>query len=256
VLTAVTAGACLLALGRTAELGWNAPEVHLWHTVATVAGVLLWLHLRRAADPLVALDVLHRRTVLAGTTLMACAAGTLVCAFLLSSLLLQEDLGHSPLRTGIEFLPAAIASVTTARGAGALVGRWGSRRVAVTGLTLAILGALALGGAADRGPAAVVLSLAVLSAGLGAVFVVAGMTTMAGMRPGEAGLLAGLSTTAHELGAGAVVATAVAVTVTGGADLRSGFLTPRAVAAGAWLSRRPACAPRRVGIGARGGFVH
>jgi hypothetical protein len=32
------------------------------------------------------------------------------------------------------------------------------------------------------------------------------MTTMAGMRPGEAGVLAGLSTTAHELGAGTVVA--------------------------------------------------
>jgi MFS family permease len=143
LLSAAAAGACLLALGRTSELGWNAPEVHAWHTVATAAVVLLWLHLRRARDPLVDLELLHRRTVLAGTTLMACAAGTLVCAFLLTSLLLQERLGHSALRTGLEFLPAAVAAAVAARRAGALVGRWGSRPVAAVGLTSAALGALA-----------------------------------------------------------------------------------------------------------------
>jgi MFS family permease len=138
LLSAVAAGACLLALGRTGELGWNAPEVHVWHTVATAAVVLLWLHLRRTPDPLVDLELLHRRTVLAGTTLMACAAGTLVCAFLLTSLLLQERLGHSALRTGLEFLPAAVATAVAARRAGALVGRWGqpSRRRTRTRVSL------------------------------------------------------------------------------------------------------------------------
>ena len=245
LLTAVAAGTCLLGLSRTAELGWNAPDVHLWHTVATVALVLLRLHLRRAADPLVALDLLHRRTVITGTTLMACAAGTLVCALLFTSLLLQERLGHSALRTGLEFLPAAVSTAVTARRAGTLVTRWGSRRVSALGLALATAGALTLAGATDGGPAAVALSLAVLSAGLGAVFVVAGITTMAGMQPGEAGVLAGLSTTAHELGAGTVVALAIAVTVTTGSpDPRSGFLVLAAVTAGGLLVRPPGCAPR------------
>jgi MFS family permease len=256
LLTVVAAGACLLTLSRAGELGWNAPEVHVWHTVATAALVLLWWHLRRATDPLVALDLLRRRTVLTGTTLMACAAGTLICAFLLSSLLLQEDLGHSALRTGVEFLPAAVATALAAKAAGALVGRWGSRPVSVLGLALATVGALALAGVADSGPVGVVLALAVLSAGLGAVFVVAGMTTMADMQPGEAGVLAGLSTTAHELGAGTVVALVVAVTLTaGGTDLRSGFLVLAAVAAGG-LGVAAASLRATDGVGARGGFVH
>jgi predicted MFS family arabinose efflux permease len=139
----------------------------VWHTVATVAVVLLWLHLRRADDPLVPLSVLHRRTVLTGTTLMACAAGTLISAFLLCSLLLQERLGHSALRTGLEFLPAALATVVTARAAGRVLGSWGSRRVAVLALGVAGAGALALATVADAGTAPVVLALAVLSAGVG-----------------------------------------------------------------------------------------
>lgn len=256
VLTALAAGACLLALGRTAELGWNAAEVHLWHTVATGALVLLWLHLRRAADPLVPPELLHRRTVMTGTTLMACAAGTLICAFLLSSLLLQERLGHSALRTGLEFLPAAVATVVTARGAGALMGRWGSRPVSLLAFGVTVAGALALAVAADGGPVAVVLALAVLSAGVGAVFVIAGTTTMSGMRPGEAGVLAGVSTTAHELGAGTVVALALAVSVTGGdPDLAAGFLALASVAAAGMVV---AAIGLRAGdgVGARGRFVH
>jgi MFS family permease len=256
LLSAVAAGACLLALGRTGELGWDAPEVHGWHTVATAALVLLWLHLHRAGDLLVAPGLLHRRTVLTGTTLTACAAGTVVCAFLLTSLLLQERLGHSALRTGLEFLPAAVATTVAARRAGALVGRLGSRPVAALGLALATVGALALAAAPDAGPSAVVLALTVLAAGLGAVFVVEGMTTMAGMQPGEAEGLAGLSTTAHELGAGTGVALAVAVSVTaGGADLRSGFLCLAAVAAAGLVV---ALTGLRAGdgVGSRGGFVH
>jgi len=61
----------------------------------------------RAADPLVPVELRHRRTVLIGTTLMACAAGTLVDPFLLTSLLLQDRLGHS-LSTG--FLCLAVVT--------------------------------------------------------------------------------------------------------------------------------------------------
>jgi hypothetical protein len=82
------------------------------------------------------------------------------------------------------------------------------------------------------------------------------MTTMAGMRPGEAGVLAGLSTTAHELGAGTVVALAVAVTVTaGGPDLRTGFLCLAGVAAGGLVVALTGLRAGE-GVGARGGFVH
>jgi MFS family permease len=256
VLTAVAAGACLLALGRTAELGWRAAEVHLWHTLATVAVVLLWLHLRRASDPLVPLDLLRRRSVLTGTTLMACAAGTLICAFLLCSLLLQERLGHSALRTGLEFLPAAVATVVTARAAARVLGTWGSRRVAVLALAVAGAGAVALAVVADAGPVPVVLALALLASGVGAVFVIAGTTIMSGMGQGEAGVLAGLSTTAHELGAGAVLALALAVAIVAdGVDLPAGFLSLAVVVAVALGAAVAGLRPTD-GIGARGGFVH
>jgi predicted MFS family arabinose efflux permease len=230
--------------------------VHLWHTLATVAVVLLWLHLRRASDPLVPLDLLRRRSVLTGTTLMACAAGTLICAFLLCSLLLQERLGHSALRTGLEFLPAAVATVVTARAAARVLGTWGSRRVAVLALAVAGAGAVALAVVADAGPVPVVLALALLASGVGAVFVIAGTTIMSGMGQGEAGVLAGLSTTAHELGAGAVLALALAVAIVAdGVDLPAGFLSLAVVVAVALGAAVAGLRPTD-GIGARGGFVH
>jgi hypothetical protein len=79
---------------------------------------------------------------------------------------------------------------------------------------------------------------------------------MAGMGRGEAGVLAGLATTAHELGAGAVLALALAVTtVAGGVDLAAGFLTLAVVLGGGLVAAVAGLRPTD-GLGARGGFVH
>jgi hypothetical protein len=58
--------------------------------------------------PRLRLELLTRRPLLAGTLLML-AASALLSSFFLSSLYLQRVLGYSALRTGLVFLPVALA---------------------------------------------------------------------------------------------------------------------------------------------------
>jgi MFS family permease len=221
VLAMAAAGAGLLGAARAATLGFAAPQVWGSLVAAVLALGLLVRRLRHAADPLVQPAILARRTVLTGMTLMGVAAGSLVTTFYLTSLLLQDGYGHSPVRTGLEFLPAALATVVGARGGAHALARWGSRPVGAAGLTLAVGGAGLLAFADPTRPwaAAVLPGFVLLALGLGATFVVAGTTTMSHIGPGEAGTLAGLSTTAHELGAGFVLAVVVAIAAGDGGEL-------------------------------------
>ncbi|MGW3497731.1 MFS transporter [Streptomyces sp. NPDC001020] len=137
----------------------------------------------------------------------------LISGFFLCSLYLQHVLGYSALRTGLMFLPAALATTIGAHLASRAVTRFGWRVTAASGLGVAAVGGLLLSGV-DRGNAwaEVLPGFVLLVFGLGVGFVCAVTSAMHGVGHLDAGLGSGLVNTAHELGAslGIAVVTAVA----------------------------------------------
>ncbi|MFE2645651.1 hypothetical protein ACFXDO_24235 [Streptomyces nigra] len=80
------------------------------------------------------------RPVLAGAILMLIAAALLIAYFFLGSVHLQHIRGFSPLRTGMVFLPVAVATCIGAHLGSRFTGRIGSRPTAVAGMAVAAAG--------------------------------------------------------------------------------------------------------------------
>jgi len=208
----VTAAAGLLIYGLVGagDTGWGAAGSLL----PLALGLLLLggfvMVERTVAAPLVDLRLVASRPVAAGYGVMLAASGLLISGFFLNSLLLQRVLGLTALRTGLVFLPVAVATIIGAQAAAHLVARLGSRPVAAAGFALAAIGmALLAGVPADGDPIGDVLpGFTLAAAGLGMAFVTATTTAMARVDPDRAGMVSGVINTAHELGAALGVALA------------------------------------------------
>jgi hypothetical protein len=159
---------------------------------------------RRVRRPLLAVGLLGRRAVLAGSFLMLAATGLLVGGFFLASFALQHAHGYSALHVGLVFLPVAVATIAGAQAGSHVLTRVNARNVAVAGLALAAAGyALA---ARWPQPAVLVTGLSIAALGIGATFVTAFTASLADAGPAEAGLRSALVNTFHELGGAAGVA--------------------------------------------------
>jgi len=206
-------GAALVTAGTSAAIyGLINVGSHGWSAVSTVLPLLLAAATlaafavleRKVRRPLLAVGLLGRRPVLAGSFLMLAATGLLVGGFFLASFALQHGHHYSALRTGLVFLPVAVATIAGAQTASHVLARVNARLVAVTGLALAAAGYAA---AAHRPqPAQIVTGLAIAALGIGATFVTAFTASLADAGPAEGGLRSALVNTFHELGGAAGVA--------------------------------------------------
>ena len=133
---------------------------------------------------------------------MLVASGLMLSMYFLSSIYLQQVRGFDALRTGLAFVPGAVAVTIGAHLGSRLVGRFGARSVAVPAFASAALGALLLTRLdADSGIwTGLVPGLVLVAFGLGPAFVVATATALARVEPHEAGLASGIVNTGHEVG--------------------------------------------------------
>jgi EmrB/QacA subfamily drug resistance transporter len=194
--------ALIYALVEAPDAGWGSPQT-LGLLAAAAAGLGTFVLVEsRVRDPLVRLNVFRRRTTVTALMLMLAGMGTVLSAFFFTSIYLQEVLGHSALRTGLEFLPGALLLVAAAHAGGRLVAAVRAKPVLAGGMTLGGLGALLLSGASAGGSyvSDVLPGLLVLDAGIGLAASAIFITAMAGVAEEEAGMVSGLTTTAHELG--------------------------------------------------------
>jgi Na+/melibiose symporter-like transporter len=162
------------------------------------------------------------------------ATGLLVGTFFLNSLYLQDVLGRSALETGLSFLPLVVAIGVSAHAAPHLLAHAGARAVAAGGLLLVAAGALALALAPDHAAYLGDLLPGLLATGLGIglTFPAASVTAMDGVGHADAGLVSGVMSTAHELGA-AIGTAVLAAVAAGGATPADGYGTAFLVAGGA-----------------------
>jgi len=252
----------LLATGSLAALiygltdadsaGWGSAQT-LGLFGASATGLAAFAAIEsRIGDPLLDLAVLRRRPTVTALVLLVAGIGTLFSGFFFSSLYLQQILGHSALRTGLEFLPVAITIGLAAHGGGHLISHLGAKPVIAAGMTLGAVGALLLSGLEAGGTYASDVLPGLLVLGLGAGLSVSGVmiTAMSGAGHENAGLISGLTTTAHEIGIAlvlAVLSTIAASGIGGGALETAAGPDPELLTAGFADAFRAAAA---IGLGA------
>ncbi|WOT40300.1 TSUP family transporter [Streptomyces coeruleorubidus] len=148
---------------------------------------------------------------------MLIATALLIAFFFLGSVCLKHVRDFSPLRTGLVFLPVAVATGIGAHLGARLVGRIGSRPTAVAGMAVAAAGSvpptrLSESGSVDAG---LLPDFVIASLGIGAVFVTATTTALAMVEHREAGLASGVVNTFHEVGGSIDVAVVSTVAASG-----------------------------------------
>ncbi|HEX6603149.1 MAG TPA: MFS transporter [Solirubrobacterales bacterium] len=202
LLATASLATLIYGLVEAPSAGWGSAQT-LGLLGAAATGLLAFVMVEgRARNPLVSLPVFRRRPTVVALVLMITGMGTVLSTFFFLTLYFQQVLGHSALQTGLEFLPGAILLVVTAHAGGHLVSRYGTKPLLVSGMTLAATGALLLSGVSPDGGylTDVLPGLLVLDAGIGLAAPAIFITALAGVDDEEAGLVSGLTTTAHELG--------------------------------------------------------
>ncbi|MDQ0939324.1 MFS transporter [Streptomyces sp. V1I1] len=215
----VTAGTASLIYGlvTAGDAGWGATATLLPLAAAVVLYAAFSAVERTGRAPLMDLRMFTRRPVLAGAFLMLIATGLLIAFFFLGSVYLQHVRDFSPLKTGLLFLPVAVATGIGAHLGSRLVGRIGSRTTAVAGMVIATAGTVPLTQLSADGSvyAGLLPGFVVASFGLGAVFVTATTTALAMVENREAGLASGVVNTFHEVGGSIGVAVVSTVAAAG-----------------------------------------
>lgn len=216
LLVTAGTGTAIYALINAGDRGWlSAATLGTLAGAVVLYGVFAWVQ-RTVRSPLMDLRILARRSVAAGTFMLLIATALMISLFFLGSFYLQHFKQYGALRTGLLFLPVAVAAIAGAHLAGQLVGRIGARPVALIGFVVTAIG-VALPAMWD-GAAVIVTGMTVGTLGLGAAFVAASTTTFAQIDHREAGLASGILSTFHEFGASlgvAVVSSVAAASLAG-----------------------------------------
>jgi hypothetical protein len=216
LLVTAGTGAAIYALINAGDRGWLSAAT-LGTLAAAVVLYAAFAGLQRVVRyPLMDLKILAYRPVAAGTFLILVATALMISVFFLGSFYLQHHQGYGALRTGLLFLPVAIATMIGAQPAGQVIGRHGARLISLVGLVIAAVGTAIP--ALWEGAAATVVGMSIASSGIGAAFVAASTTALAQVDYKIAGLASGLLSTFHEFGAAlgvAVVSSIAAASIAG-----------------------------------------
>ncbi|MFJ9539556.1 MFS transporter [Streptomyces sp. NPDC101225] len=193
-------GTVLVAAGLFSLVyGFSNAETHDWGSPLTwgflIAGGLLlaaftWWQ-NRAAHPLLPLRILLDRNRAASFLAVLISAGGMFGVFLFLTYYLQLNLGFSPTRTGVAFLPMVGALMVAAQlGTTVLVPRIGPKTVVPLGFAIAAAGMAWLAGI-DLGSTyagAVLPQLVIIGAGLGLVMPAAMQLATGGVAAEDAGV--------------------------------------------------------------------
>jgi hypothetical protein len=205
--------------------------VALGAAVALLAVFALTQH--RSRSPLLPLRLLRQRPLASANVLIVANAGVWGSLIVLSTLLMQRELGFSALATGVAFLPLALSALAGGLLAPAAIARLGEGRT----VALSLLASAASLAWVARDPSGLGYWQGLLPAYVvsGAPFAMAAvpLTALAvgHVRTAERALAAGLFQTATHVGGAAVLAVVVVAAAESG--LQTGFLVAVGLLVGA-----------------------
>ncbi|MFE1874165.1 MFS transporter [Streptomyces sp. NPDC059496] len=202
----VTAGMTLLVFGvvRTDRYAWTSPVTLT--TLAVAAALLaafVRVELTTSREPLIRLGLFANRSVAGANASVLLIGAAMTSAFYFVSLYLQQVLGTGPARTGMMFLPFALALVAGSVLAVKLGYRLAPRTLVVTGGLLAAAGLAWFGLISpDGGFTTDVLGPSLLTgSGFGLCLGPVVSLATAGVAPHESGAAAGLLNSSRQIGA-------------------------------------------------------
>jgi EmrB/QacA subfamily drug resistance transporter len=203
----LTASAGLFALvygfSHAAETSWgNATTIGFLVAGVVLLAVFVAIQ-QRVSNPLLPLRVVLDRNRGGAYLAMGLSAIAMFGVFLFLTYYLQQNLGFSPIKSGLAFLPMTFTimfSATTAQTQ--LIPRVGARPLVGTGLLLGAVGMLFLTGiGVDSSYATHVLpGLIIMGLGLGLVFAPAMSSATLGVDPGDAGVASAMVNTMQQIG--------------------------------------------------------
>jgi MFS family permease len=220
---ALTAGMLLLVLGvvEAPEAGWgSARTVGSLVGAAAVLATFVVLE-RRAPAPLVRLGILRSGSLVrANVGAMALQGGWFGFQFV-ATLYMQDLRGWSAFETGLAVLPGGVLiAVLAPRIAAPLVARFGTSRVAATGLVSVAAGFalfLPIGATSDYLPA-MLPTFVLVGLGFALAYGPLTMAATSGVAAEEQGLASGLVNTSFQIGGALVLAVVTAVNDAAGSD--------------------------------------
>ncbi|MEW2518041.1 MFS transporter [Actinacidiphila alni] len=200
----VTGGllAVIYALSTAAQRGFDGADV----ITALVLGVALLAAFvaveSRAAEPMVSLPMLRRRSVAWGNLAGLTTFSMMSTVVFLLTLYLQEIRGLSAFRTGLVFGVQGVAAAITGMTAARVIGRIGTRGTLLAGLLTqgALTAVLLLLGSGPSGTWLALTGVTLACVGHLWVIVSYGITATSGLPDHEQGLATGLVTSSQQIG--------------------------------------------------------
>jgi EmrB/QacA subfamily drug resistance transporter len=219
--------------------GFSNAETHSWSDpitiVALAASAVLLVGFialeRRVEHPLLPLHIVTDRARGGAYATIALAGSAVFAVFLFLTYYLQQNLGYSPLKTGLAFLPMTVMIVLTATTVQTrILPRTGAKPIVVTGMTLGIIAMLLFTHLSATGSYAthVLPALLLTGVGMGSIFAPAFSTATLGVERADAGIASAMVNTSQQVGGS--VGTALLSTIF--ASAAASYATAHAHAAG------------------------
>jgi EmrB/QacA subfamily drug resistance transporter len=224
----VTSGLLVLVytIVKAQEYGWTSLRtLGLGAVAVALLGAFVFIESRSKA-PLIRLGIFRQRSLTGANVAMLFVASGLFAMFYFASLYVQDILGYSPLKAGLAFLPVTAGIVVGAGLSQQLIQRLGATRVPLIGIAMAASGLLLLAGIPTYGTylANLLPGLALMSVGMGLVFVPVTLIATTNIASEDAGLASGLFNTAQQVGGalGLAILSTLAANKTGHVSLGGG----------------------------------
>jgi EmrB/QacA subfamily drug resistance transporter len=227
----------LLASGGLFGLvyGFSSAETSSWSSATTIvslaASVVLLIGFlaveRRSDHPLLPLHIVADRARGGAYATIAIAGSAVFAVFLFLTYYLQQNLGYSPLKTGLAFLPlTAMIVLTSTTVQTRILHRTGARPLVMGGMTLGIIAMVLF---TQLTPQAAYLThvlpgLLLTGVGMGSVFAPAFSTATLGVKNSDAGIASAMVNTSQQVGGS--VGTALLSTIF--ASSAAGFVSSHA----------------------------
>ncbi|MFU8852171.1 MFS transporter [Micromonospora sp. SL1-18] len=200
--TAATAS-LIYGLIRAGDTGWTSATALLPVGLAVLLGIGFVLVERRTSNPLMPLGLVRRPPLPGAVAMMVVATGVLLGMYFAASVYLQHAEGYSALRTGLVFLPVAVATAVGAHLAAGHLGMVGPRPIGAAAMALSAVGLALMAwiGVGGNTLTALLPGFVLAGIGLGAAFVTAITSGLSSVPAQHAGVASGILNTGHELGA-------------------------------------------------------
>ena len=205
-------GVLTSALGLFALVyGFSNAETHSWTATATIVAlvaspVLLTAFVlieRRAKHPLLPLHIIWDRARGGAYTTIALAGAGIFAVFLFLTYFLQQQLGLSPLTTGLAFLPlTGVLVVTSTTVQTRVIQHTGVKPLVLIGMTLGAIGMFLFTRLTPTSSYAtdVLPGLIILGVAMGCIFAPAFSTATLGVEGSEAGIASAMVNTSQQVG--------------------------------------------------------